>query len=56
MGKLSDWEKGLLMQDVAKIGEKKVVDLSVQRPDIYGVVVYGIAAAVAVLVFMWGQA
>lgn len=53
MEKLTDWEKGLLEQ--VKEPEPKKYEFGASRISAGVVVLYGIAAAVAVLVFMWGQ-
>lgn len=55
MGKLTEWEKGLLEQVECSNDPRSGRERCVTSYKLTALVVYGIAALVAVLVFMWGQ-
>lgn len=54
MEKMNDWEKDLLLQDLKNIPEK-TCGFSSGSSHIATAVLYGVAAFVAIAVFMWGQ-
>lgn len=55
MGKLTEWEKGLLQQVECLNGSHIRRERGVTSYKVAALVVYGIAAFVAVMIFAWGQ-